>query len=315
MTSTLKLSGLSIAGRDAAPWVTDFLNAAYYKRPGADVADVRLAFTILTTYWWRHGKLHVTDLPAFHRAFGRARLDASGRLERDALLAGGRALLGDWFPGTVSGWGIAFPDEEARAAYDPARRLELAPLGELTPETSADAIFHTYPPVPVADVAATVAAVTTPERWPDYATGLGRFTPLRRGGLDGQTFEIEVVAPGPILQRGYVTVSGPTTDADWLAALEAGLAAQGEPRAVPEGGELLAGIDLTTHAGHFMGAGHNRVLLFTDADGAPFLRAAGTWNPMPWHLDRAYALAGRDAQHAFWGPDPQQSMLAQLAAA
>ena len=28
-----RMTGSSIAGRDAAPWVTDFLNAAYYRRP------------------------------------------------------------------------------------------------------------------------------------------------------------------------------------------------------------------------------------------------------------------------------------------
>jgi len=46
-----RMSGSSIAGRDAAPWVTDFLNAAYYRRPeaGREVDDLRLAFAILTT--------------------------------------------------------------------------------------------------------------------------------------------------------------------------------------------------------------------------------------------------------------------------
>ena len=34
---------------------------------------------------------------------------------------------------------------------------------------------------------------------------------------------------------------------------------QDEPRVVPEGGEPLVGFDLTTHEGHFMGAGHNRL--------------------------------------------------------
>ena len=32
-----RMAGSSIAGRDAAPWVTDFLNAAYYRRAGADI--------------------------------------------------------------------------------------------------------------------------------------------------------------------------------------------------------------------------------------------------------------------------------------
>ena len=38
---------------------------------------------------------------------------------------------------------------------------------------------------------------------------------------------------------------------------------------------------------------------------------------MPWHLERAYRLAGRDAQHAFWGLGgiPRQSMLHQIALA
>ena len=49
-----------------------------------------------------------------------------------------------------------------------------------------------------------------------------------------------------------------------------------------------------------MGAGHNRLILYTH-DGAAWVRAAGTWDPMPWHVDRAYRVAGRAAQHAFWG--------------
>ncbi len=47
------MAGSSIAGRDAAPWVTDFLNAAYFRRSEPEVDDLRLAFCVLTTYWWR----------------------------------------------------------------------------------------------------------------------------------------------------------------------------------------------------------------------------------------------------------------------
>ena len=63
-----------------------------------------------------------------------------------------------------------------------------------------------------------------------------------------------------------------------------------------------------------MGSGHNRLLLYTH-EGAAWVRAAGTWDPMPWHIDRAYRLAGSDAQHAFWGQGEveRQSMLHQLA--
>ena len=49
-----------------------------------------------------------------------------------------------------------------------------------------------------------------------------------------------------------------------------------------------------------MGSGHNRLLLYTH-EGKAWVRAAGTWDPMPWHLDQAYNIAGSDAQHAFWG--------------
>ena len=53
-----RMTGSSIAGRDAAGWVTDFLNAAYYRRPPGEreVDDMRLAFAILTTYWYRKEK-------------------------------------------------------------------------------------------------------------------------------------------------------------------------------------------------------------------------------------------------------------------
>ena len=83
---------------------------------------------------------------------------------------------------------------------------------------------------------------------------------------------------------------------------------------MPVGGEPLLAFDLTTHEGHFMGRGRNRLLLF-EQGGRAFVRAAGTWDPMPWHLEQAYRRAGRDAQHAFWGQGAieAQSMLHQLA--
>jgi len=36
---------------------------------------------------------------------------------------------------------------------------------------------------------------------------------------------------------------------------------------------------------------------------------------MPWHLNRAYQIAGREAQHAFWGQGgvTRLSLLHQLA--
>jgi hypothetical protein len=113
-----------------------------------------------------------------------------------------------------------------------------------------------------------------------------------------------------------VTPDDPAALTQWFAALEEGLARYGqdEPRAVPEGGQPLVGFDLTTHEGHFMGAGHNRLLLYLH-DGKPWVRAAGTWDPMPWHINQAYRVAGREAQHAYWGQGNivPQSLLHQLA--
>jgi hypothetical protein len=339
-----RMVGSSIAGRDAAPWVTDFLNAACYRRPVEDreVDDLRLAFSILTTYWYREAegrRLRAGDLRAFHSAFGGRRFDTSrtgrGLLDREHLLDGGAHLLGDWFPDAYAdlarrGWGVAFETPEARAAYDPERRHALARVGELTPEQAPpeEQTWHTYPPVALASCAAAVGLLAQPETWPDYASEIGRFTPLRRGGLLGQTFEIEVAAGTesgrPMFTRGYVTVTklvtrdDPAALAAYFDELEDGLARYGddEPRAVPEGGAPFAGLDLTTHAGHFMGAGHNRLILF-EHDGGAFVRAAGTWDPMPWLLDRAYAIAGSEAQHAFWGEGGVErlSMLHQLARA
>jgi hypothetical protein len=337
-----KMAGSSISGRDAAPWVTDFLNAAYYRRDVAerDVDDLRFAFGVLTTYWYRSHpdrRLRVTDLAAFHRAYGAERFStdesARGTLSREALERGAAALIGDWFPGAYAdgarrAWGMAFPTVEERDAYDPAHRLNLAKLGELTAESAplSQQIWHTYEPVEMPSAEAVIGAVTRPETWPDYASEIGRFTPLRPGGLAGQTFEIEVAANTrsalPLFTRGYVTVTSLVTPDEpkalrgWFEALEDGLSRYGsdEPRAVPEGGEPLVGFDLTTHSGHFMGSGHNRVLLYT-YEGKAWLKAAGTWDPMPWHVDKAYKAAGNEAQHAFWGQrgDAALSMFHQLA--
>ena len=60
----------------------------------------------------------------------------------------------------------------------------------------SDQVWHTYAPVPRGvRPSGVVALLARPERWPDFATEIGRFTPLRPGGLAGQTFEIEIMAP------------------------------------------------------------------------------------------------------------------------
>src|SRR5947209_15139259 len=248
-------------------------------------------------------------------------------------MEGAARLLGAWFPDAYGddarrAWGIAFPSVQERDAYDPQHRLAVAKLGKLTPESAPpeQQMWHTYPPVQMPSVEGVLAALTRPETWPDYASELGRFPPRRAGGLDGQTFEIEVTAGTesglPIFTRGYVTITRLATPEDppalhaYFQELESGLAryGEGEPRAVPEGGEPVVGFDLTTHESHFMGAGHNRLILYTH-EGRAWVRAAGTWDPMPRHVEQSYRRVGRAAQHAFWGQGSvvPLSMLHQLA--
>ena len=335
-----RMGGSTLAAPTAAAWITDFLNAAYYAkaRDARDLDDLRLAFMILTTYWWHNGarQLGAADVVRFHRALGTARLrgtgGTTGTLDQASLLEGGARLLGDWFPSAAQdwdrrGWGIAFATLDEREAYDPEIRLAQARLGELTPPRAPvdEQIWHTYPPVEVPDAAATAAAVLAVEHWPDYASELGRFTPLRRRGLDGQTFEIEVVGfPSPrtpVFTRGYVTITTLVTADDraerdaWVDDVQQGFAARRDEMApIPDGAEVHAGFDLTCHEHHFMGDAKNRLVLYSQ-NGRSYLRAAGTWDPMQPHLAQLYDRVGRYSQHAFWGMEsPQESMLHQIAA-
>jgi len=324
---TARMAGSSIAAPGAAGWVTDFLNAAYYARgeDERDVDDLRLALAVLTTRWARAGgrRLGVRDLPAFHRAYGLARLGAGGRLDRDALLTGAQSLLGDWFADAYAdprrrAHGVVFPTRAGRSAFDPATRRRFAALGDLTPPRAPADERHwtTYDPVALSDPDAALALLADPARWPDIGGGSGRFTALGRGGLRGQTFEIEVVAllarRAPIFARAYVTATAVHRRGRALERAVRDVLAH-VPEALPAGGEALGLIELTTHAGHFLGAAVSRLLLFAD-DGRAFVRDIGCWDPLPRHLSAAYALAGREAQAAFWGPEPADlSMLAQLA--
>ncbi|MBW3605355.1 MAG: hypothetical protein KY460_10700 [Actinobacteria bacterium] len=335
-----RMSGSTLASMSAAAWITDFLNAAYYAKDRAhrDLDDLRLAFTILTTYWHRNGsrQLGAADVVRFHRALGTARLRGTGgrtgTLDTASLLDGGAQLLGDWFPDAVRdrdrrGWGIAFPSVADKAAHDPEVRLAQAMVGPLTPPRAPvdEQVWHTYPPVEMPDAAVTAQAVLAVEQWPDYASELGRFTPLRRGGLAEQTFEIEVVGfPSPrtpVFTRGYVTITTLVTADDaaardaWVDDVRRGFAARPtEASPIPEGAQVHAGFDLTCHERHFMGNARNRLVLYT-LDDRTYLRAAGTWDPMERHLAGLYYRVGRHSQHAFWGMGtPQESMLHQIAA-
>jgi hypothetical protein len=332
----VRMSGSSIAAPDASWWVSDFLNAAYFARSSRerDLEDLRLAFTILTTRWAAHPRrrLHVTDVAEFHRAFRRRwrRLPGPlGTLDREALLEGGAALLGDWFPEAVAdprrrAHGVAFRSVAARQAFDPTLRLRWSAVRPLSPPRGAasEQRWHTYPAVPVPDPEGAVAFLRDPSRWPDAAPEGGRFTALRHGGLRGQTFEIEInLRPAPqtpLFTRGYVTCTGlhePGLGLErWIAELNRTVAAEapGDPPPVPEGARPLFGAELTTHEGHFLGPAISRLLAFSDGSGA-YLRDVGSWEPLPWYLAGPYVLAGQRAQEAFWGPKPEErSILAQI---
>lgn len=346
-----RMAGTSVAGPGSALWVTDFLNAAYFRRP-PDVRaldDLRLAFAVLGTRWHALGRrLGARDLPSFHRAFGRARFRPGrgfGTLSRAELLAGADRLLGGWFADAdaagLRGWGVVFPSAAARAGFVPEARMRSAALGPLSPprEPPERQRWSAYRPVPLADPALTLARLADASGWPDAASELGRFTPVRSGGLAGQTFEIEVVGNPiprmPLLTRGYVTVTR-VEHADrpeGLAAMTADLSralaraghgpallgpaaapASAEPARPHEPPEALLAIELTTHRGHFMGRACSRLIVYRCGPRA-FLRAVGSWDPMPWPIGLAFRRSGRGAQRAFWGEGaPAQSMLHQLAA-
>ncbi|MEJ7825713.1 MAG: hypothetical protein WKF48_09805 [Solirubrobacteraceae bacterium] len=337
-----RMTGTSISAPDAAGWVTDFLNAAYFARQPElrELEDLRVALAILTTRWQRlgHRRLHAPDVAAFHRAFGRERfLDARstprGTLDAEQLHAGARRLIGAWFSEAYAdddrrAHGIAFQSPSERDAYRPEQRLRHARLGDPTPpeRPTGEQVWHTYEPVAIASAAAVGQLLSQPARWPDLATDLGRFTAVRSGGLAGQTFEIEVITAltprTPAIVRGYVTVTTLLSRAEEPERLDAYVAdlndrmvrvGRDQPPPVPDGATATLAMDLTTHEGHFMGRGLNRLLVY-EHDGQAFLRAAGTWDDMPMALEGAYRSAGRQAQAAFWGSGrAESSMLQQIA--
>ncbi|HUR84721.1 MAG TPA: hypothetical protein VMY78_05195 [Solirubrobacteraceae bacterium] len=337
-----RMSGTSISAPDAVGWITDFLNAAYYARIPElrGVEDLRLAFSILTTRWHRlgHRRLHAPDVAAFHRAFVRARISDSsdsprGTLTREQLFEGAHKLFGPWFEAAYLDderrrYGIAFETVAERDAYKPEYRLRHAKLGDPTPPERPrnEQVWHTYEPIPIVSPQRTAAALLRPETWPDYASDLGRFTPVRAGGLLGQTFEIEVISAitprTPAILRGYVSVTrllSRDEDEERLEAYAARLSelmvryGRDQPPAYPEGCRPLLALCLDTHEGHFMGRGRNRLLMY-ELDGRAYLRAAGTWDDLPVTLEQAYRSAGRKAQEAFWGDErPESSMLHQIA--
>jgi len=337
------MAGSSIAGRSSVDWVTHFLNASYYgvPRESRDLAQLRLAWAVLTTYWHQlgGGPLGARHVRRFHQSFRAARSpDGSsyprGLLDGNQLEGGAARLLGDWFgearadPARI-GWGVVFQTTAERASYQPEVRLRRAKLGQLTPPAAAlsEQTWHTYEPVPIPGVDDLFAVLEATDTWSHFPTDVSRFTALRSGPLPGQTFEIEAIAElarhAPMLTRQYVTVtevldrSQPDALGERLAAISANLARMpdDEPAVLPPGAQPTHLIELTTHAGHFLGQARNHLILF-ETDHRAYVRAVGNWDPMPWYVRLSYSYKGADAQRTFWGLEsPEHSMLRQFARA
>ena len=183
------------------------------RRTSATSSDLRLALTILTTRWHRLGHRRLRRArraPLPPRVRPRLRLRTpDGRAARARSTASSScspAPSGCSATGSPEadadaarrGWGIAFETVAERDALRPEQRLRARAASARSRRRDARrrdadlAHLPAGPAMPSAD--AVVALLTRPETWPDFASELGRFTPLRPGGLAGQTFEIEVAA-------------------------------------------------------------------------------------------------------------------------
>ena len=148
---------------DAAPWVTDFPNAAYYARPEGEreIDDLRLAFCARLHLLELDSAKASPDRPAgstapsgrrrFRRDGGRGR-PAARRPPRGRRPASARGSRGLRRPGTPR-LGIVFESALQRVAHRPGRMAQRQ-VGELTPSSAAPGrrVWKTYEPVPVADV-------------------------------------------------------------------------------------------------------------------------------------------------------------------
>ncbi len=211
---------------DAVGWVTHFLNASYYgaSRPARDLQNARTAWTVLTTYWHQLGggqlefgtcgdSITASAAPAHPRAASTHADWSTATSWRAAPVScsgpGSKPRSGSW----TFGLGVALRPPGTELTYEPEVRLRAAALGALSPPRAplAEQTWHTYEPVPIPGVDDLVAVLEAADMWSHYATDIGRFTALRPGPLEGQTFEIEAIAElarhAPMRTRGYVTVT------------------------------------------------------------------------------------------------------------
>ena len=334
------MAGSSIAGPDAAGWVTDFLNAAYYARPDSErhVRDLRRRHGIITTRWatratGRSACRRVRVQPGVRAAAlapGRAALEYMQRClkaPRDYSATGlptrGSTTRGGLLRDRVRD-GRPAPDVRPRAAV--ARRC--AGPAHAAAEHRIPTTWATYDPVALPDPDAALELLGAPGRWPDIGCAGGRFTPLRGGGLLGQTFEIEVVAEpaprSPLFTRGYVTCTTLVPSRP-RGRGRARSRHRGAPRSLCRRRAAGREPDLARRrrAARARDPHHARRPLPRPGAVPPagLARPGRRLDPrrrslgsLALHLAAAYKAAGRAAQREFWGPGSlERSMLAQLA--
>ena len=177
-----RMAGSSIAGRDAAPWVTDFLNAAYYRRARRaerDVDDLRLAFGVLTTYWYRGAPgAPAARSPTCPRSTARSAPSASrdesarGTLSREALRArrgqADRRLVPGGLRRRRAARAGASPSRPSRSATPTTRRTASRSPSSASSRPRArrsnEQIWHTYPPVEMPSAEAVIGALDAARR-------------------------------------------------------------------------------------------------------------------------------------------------------
>ena len=161
---------------------------------------------------------------------------------------------------------------------------------------------------------AVIAALTRPETWPDYASEIGRFTPLRarraarpdvrdRGrrqhahraaGLHARLRDDHDARDARTTRRRCAAGSRRSRTA-WPATARTSRARcpRAASRSSASTSRPTAG---TSWAPATTGCCSTRY------EGKAWVQAAGTWDPMPWHLDKAYQRGRQRGPARVLGP-------------
>ena len=329
------MTGSSIASRDAAPWITDFLNAAYYRRAVSErkVDDLRLAFAILTTFWYRRRsprRLRISDVTGVPRRVRRtapghradsARAPDAGAVARRCRRAGRRLVPLRVRRRCPARLGDRVPPSGARRLR-PERRMAVARVGAMPPESGPPEMqtWHTYPPVEMTSVE--VAGADSLDPRPGPITRADRSSAPRSAPAAARLRRSRSRRPRAPIGSASCSIGGTSRsrvgtpdDPQALESYFAELRPGGDTaRSVAPRARSRVGFDLARHRACSSGPAADRLILFAAA--APDAgRRRRTSDPMPWHLAQSYRVAGRAAEHAFWGEGDvaRLSMLHQLA--